>query len=182
MSIKSKNVDQFNFLLDEFFVYQGLDDIEKNSIKQDNKLDLMMQNCYDLINEIKKIQSKISKKYIQTKNSSIIKRSSYKFENRNNSKLNLLKIKSLGNTGINISSHNNLLSNNIKKSNKYINLSYFKKNKIINLKKQYSPNLVSNINNRINLEKMNISNQNVKNRNKNIERKKNEKNNLQLFY
>ena len=167
-----KYSDQFNFLLDEFFVYQGLDDLEKNSIKQDNKLDSMMQNCYDLLNEIKKIKSKITKKFNKIQNSSIInknnpniiKRSSNKYEIRNNSKLNLTKRKSFGITEINNSNHNysnDLLSNNINKSNKNIILSHFKKNKIINYKKLYSSNLICN--NRINLEKININEQKIKN-------------------
>ena len=172
--MKSNTVDDFNFLLDEFFVYQGLDDLEKNSIKQDYKLDSMMQTCYQLLNEIKKIKSKI-------KISSIVKKYSYNpNKNRNNSQL---KRKSLGNTEINNSNHiyfNKILSEgNIEQSKNNISLSYLKKNKIINLKKQYS---ISKQNNIINPVKINsISEQNMKYRNKIIEKKRYRKKYMRQF-
>ena len=59
----------FNFLLDEFFIYHGLEDIEKNSINQDNELDKLMISCYEMINQINKIKSniKITEKVRQIK-------------------------------------------------------------------------------------------------------------------
>ena len=59
----------FNFLLDEFFIYHGLEDIEKNSNNQNNELDKLMINCYEMINQINKIKSniKITEKVKQIK-------------------------------------------------------------------------------------------------------------------
>ena len=58
MSSKLKE-DAIIFLLDEFFINHGLDDLEKNSLKQDNELESIMQHCSKILNEIYKIKSNI---------------------------------------------------------------------------------------------------------------------------
>ena len=82
MSNKNKKHKQhdFNFLLDEFFIYKGLDDLERQSIKQDEELELLMSNCYEILNKINKIKSsiRINEKVKQIKQLSFIDKYGYK--------------------------------------------------------------------------------------------------------
>ena len=86
MSFNS-NEDALNFLLDEFFIYRGLEELEKYSKNQKNELELIMQNCYEILNDINKIQSniQINEKMNNIKKSSSIK--SYTYNSNENIKL-----------------------------------------------------------------------------------------------
>ena len=89
MSSKLKE-DALNFLLDEFFIYHGLEDLEKHSTNQVNSLESLMQASYELLNQIYKIKLniKITEKVNQKKNISSIKRYTYAY-NKNKKKKNI---------------------------------------------------------------------------------------------
>ena len=172
--LNKSNEDAFNFLLDEFFIYHDLDDIEKHSIKQDNELESMMLNCYEILNEINKIQSNlnITKKVNEIKNLSSIKRYSNnqikliknpnkidkKYNNHNLNRSNnvnniILKRNSFGffkpllDKKLDINSLFSIGSskNETFQKNKSSILNHNSKKKAINLKKQYSQKNNKNI-------------------------------------
>ena len=200
MKKNSSKTTDFNFLLDEFFIYHGLDDIEKHSENQDNELELMMQNCYKILKDIYKMQSKINndQEINKIKNISIISRNTY---NPHELKKIFIKksiksyksVNSLNKTN-NLNTFNMNKSSNKKKDlkkieiipllNKYnkenkslninisYNLKYIKNNYLINLKKQYSPNYKNKKENLINNEKSNLKSNNIIKINKLTEKNK----------
>ena len=172
----------FNFLLDEFFIYHGLEDIEKHSTIQDNELDKLMISCYEMISQINKIKSNISitekvkqikqmhtinkynsrpnasrefltkknnktKKEIKDENSNYINSNKSILINRNikrNSfcyfKSRIYK-KSSKHINVNALFYKKSFGNLALKNNRSDNLSQFDKDKINDLKKNYSPSM-----------------------------------------
>ena len=187
MKKNSSKTTDFNFLLDEFFIYHGLDDIEKDSENQDNELESMMQICYKLLKDIYKMQSKINKdqEINKIKNISIISRNTYnpqelkkifiKKSIKSNKSVNSLnKINNFNTFNMNKSSNKKKdlkkieiipLLNKYNKENKSLNISYnlkyIKNNYLKNVKKQYSPNYKNKKEKQINNEKSNLKNNNI---------------------
>ncbi len=204
MSFKSKKEKtiNFNFLLDEFFINHGLDEIEKHSTKQDNDLESIMLSSYDILNEIYKIKAniKITEKVNQIKNISSINRYTYKsniknkkekkiekknnsIKNKNSNSLEIYRndsdiqkcIRQIDINSLILKKNENIYLKKDKSSN-YIYLNNGQKKKMINLKKQYSSKN-ENKNRIINNENNSMSDKNIK---KN-ERNKNKKINIRHF-
>ena len=135
MSSKVKE-DALNFLIDEFFIYHGLDDLEKHSTNQDNTLESLMQKSYELLNEIYKIKTniKITKKINHIKNCSAINKYTFAYEHSKKKKINSSKSNDLKNIDINRKSFG--IQNCIRQID--INSLCFKKKENINLKKDKS--------------------------------------------
>ena len=207
--LNKSNEDAFNFLLDEFFIYHGLDDLEKSSTHQDNELESMMLNCYELLNEINKIQSNMNivEKVNEIKKITSIKRYSFnqikylrnsniKDKKNNNDNLNkkndrnniIVKRNSFGffnqsleqKLDINYIFSNKGAENSIFKKDKSNNLNNNKKKKAINLKKQYSPRNNKKIQ-LINKENYSLSYKNNKGVKKLSDRKKLKKASIKHF-
>ena len=204
MSFKSKKEKtiNFNFLLDEFFINHGLDEIEKHSTNQDNDLESIMLSSYDILNEIYKIKAniKITEKVNQIKNISSINRYTYKsniknkkekkiekknnsIKNKNSNSLEIYRndfdiqkcIRQIDINSLILKKNENIYLKKDKSSN-YIYLNNGQKKKMINLKKQYSSKN-ENKNRIINNENNSMSDKNIK---KN-ERNKNKKINIRHF-
>ena len=62
MSAKKTDIEDLNFLIDEFFIYHGLEDLEKKSLSQDNELNQLMEEGYKILSNIDFIHSVIKKK------------------------------------------------------------------------------------------------------------------------
>ena len=192
MSSKSK-VDALNFLIDEFFIYHGLDDLEKHSTNKDNTLESLMQTSYELLNEIYKIKSniKITKKLNKIKNISTINKYAHTYDHNKNKKNNSSKGNDLKNIDINRKSFGiqkcirqidiNSLSLKKKenpnlKKDKSCDFTNVRKIKNINLKKQYSQNFEHH-NKIMSSEKKDVNDKNIKR----IERKRNNKKAIRHF-
>ena len=121
MSLKKKE-DAVLFLLDEFFINKGLEDIENNSINQYNELESMMLKCHQILKDIYKIQSNINiaekenqmnnppsiKKYLYIPNNEYKKNSHKMGKNISKNKIN--KTSYMRNTG------NGLKNKNIRRN------------------------------------------------------------------
>ena len=186
MSSKLKK-DALSFLIDEFFIYHGLDDLEKHSTNKDNTLESLMQKSYELLNEIYKIKSNIiiTKKVNHIKNISTINKIAHTYEHNKKKKNNSSESNDLKNININRKSFgiqqcirqidiNSLCfkkkeNPNLKKD-KSCDFTNVQKIKNINLKKQYSQNFEHH-NKIMTNEKNDVGDKNIKR----IERKKNKK-------
>ena len=62
MSTKKTDIEDLNFLIDEFFIYHGLEDLEKKSLSQDNELNQLMEEGYQILSDIRFINSVTKKK------------------------------------------------------------------------------------------------------------------------
>ena len=186
MSFNS-NEDALNFLLDEFFIYHGLEDLEKYSKNQENDLGIIMQNTYELINEIKKIKSNIHNVHVKKKLKSCTYNNSFgNIKNKIPNKIDKNKIRKLKTNDINAMFKQKYLHKSSLKSNgpdsDIINGNKSKNKNIINLRRQYS--LYNYTNNETVLSKYNknyLSVRNIKTENKPKEKNKSKNKSIKHF-
>ena len=113
-----KNEDGLIFLLDEFFINKGLEDLETNAINQYNELESMMLKCHQILKDIYKIQSNINivEKENQMNNQPSIKK--YLYIPNNEYKKNTYKIRNkIFKNKINITSYKRKTRNDSKNKN-----------------------------------------------------------------
>ncbi len=183
MSFNS-NEDALNFLLDEFFIYRGLEELEKNSKNQENELELLMQNTCELLNEIKKMKLNI---HIKKKAKACTYNNSYgNIKNKIPYKIDKNKIENRKQNDINtIFKKKYLYKSNIKRNETDYNTINQKKNKnknVIILRRQYTSNYYTT--SETTLTKYNrsyLSARNIKTENKQKEKNKSKNKSIKHF-